>query len=167
MKVELRELSSSDGMDILEMMKEIGPGENGFSNHHHNMKIEDFPSYLEANLAMAKGENLNPELVPQTTYWLLINDRLVGIGKLRHRLTEKLRKSGGHIGYTIRPSEKRKGYGTILLREILVMAKEKDLNHLLLTCTEENAAFRRIIENNNGVLDEIKDGKCKYWISFP
>ncbi|WP_208919150.1 GNAT family N-acetyltransferase [Paenibacillus uliginis] len=71
---------------------------------------------------------------------------------------------GGHIGFVIRPSERSKGYGKLLLKELLDKAKEKQISEVLLTCDEDNAASRRIIESNGGRLKDIHDGSCKYWI---
>jgi predicted acetyltransferase len=79
--------------------------------------------------------------VPQTIYWLYLNDRPVGYGKLRHDLNEKLLESGGHIGYIIRPSERNKGYGTILLKELLIKARKLEIDKVLLTCDEENLSI--------------------------
>ncbi|MGM1045119.1 MAG: GNAT family N-acetyltransferase [Bacillota bacterium] len=55
---------------------------------------------------------------------------------------------GGHIGYVIRPSERSKGYGKLLLKQLISMAKDKQISKVLLTCDEDNAASRRIIESN-------------------
>ncbi|MFC3746986.1 GNAT family N-acetyltransferase [Paenibacillus sp. GCM10012306] len=103
--------------------------------------------------------------VPQTTYWLLINSRPVGIGKLRHYLNDDLRRSGGHIGYTIRPSERGKGYGRIILNELIKAAKQKEIRELLLTCNELNISSRKVIEANSGRLQNFENGKCTYIIS--
>lgn len=90
----------------------------------------------------------------------------VGIGKLRHALNDQLRKSGGHIGYCIRPSERGKGYGTILLAELLKRAAGMGLEEVMLTCEQNNVTSRKVIEANKGKLNAIEDGKCNYWINL-
>ncbi len=164
MKIQLRELSTNDKEDIFQMIREIGPGENGYINSEYEMDYRDFPSYLKGRIKISRGIDLGPQYVPQTMYWLLIDERPVGIGKLRHYLNDDLRRVGGHIGYTIRPSERGKGYGTILLRELIKEAKAKGIDELLLTCEERNIPSKRVIEGNNGELFDILDGKCRYWI---
>jgi len=164
MQVELRECSLHDGYDILDMLREIGPGENGFQNNAYNIREEDYKALLCRWMDVSRGIGLEPGYVPQTAYWLYIDGYPVGMGKLRRYLTDSLRVSGGHIGYCIRPSERRKGYGTILLAEILKKAAAINIPRALVTCNEDNIASRGVIENNGGVLENIIDGKCMYWI---
>lgn len=164
MLVELKELSAKDDMDIFDMLKEIGPGENGFMNSAFGISYEEFPGFLAENIDYSKGVNLPPGYVPQTIYWLYINAKPVGLGKFRHYLNDSLRVRGGHIGYCIRPTERGKGYGTIILRELLKEAKAEAVDEALLTCDATNIPSRRVIEGNNGELESIIDGECKYWI---
>jgi len=119
-RIELRELRIDDGIDIHDMLREIGPGENGFGNAGHDIDFKDFGQFLQAQIDMSHGVGLDPnKFVPQTRYWLFVDSKPVGIGKLRRFLNERLRVLGGHIGYTIRPSERGKGYGTLILSELL------------------------------------------------
>jgi predicted acetyltransferase len=76
----------------------------------------------------------------------------VGASRLRHALTPALEDIGGHIGYDIRPTERRKGYGTRLLALMLHKAKALGLARVFLTCDTENVASAKIIEKNGGVL---------------
>jgi len=162
--IELRAASIKDGQDVYDMLVEIGPGENGFVNSGFNIDFSQFPAFIRKNIAMSQGENLLPQHVPQTIFWLYMDSYPVGFGKLRHYLNEDLRKSGGHIGYTIRPSERGKGYGTVMLTELLKSAESLGIKDIMLTCVENNIASRRVIELNNGVLEENEIGKCNYWI---
>lgn len=165
MNVELRELSLNDGSDIYEMIKEIGPGENGFGNSGYDIEYKDFPSYLKEQVDMSKGVGIDlTRYVPQTRYWLIVDGRPVGVGKLRHYLNDGLRILGGHIGYSIRPSERGKGYGNLILKELLEQAREKSITEALITCKEGNIRSRRVIEHNGGVLEDIREEECRYWI---
>lgn len=166
MLIELMEASLSDGRDIFEMIMEIGPGENGFVNNGFDLAYSEFPDFIRDRIALSKGYNLLPNYVPQTNYWLLIDSYPVGVGKLRHSLNDQLRKSGGHIGYSIRPSERGKGFGKIFLAELLKKAADLRIDKVMLTCEPNNVASRKVIEANKGILSGIGDGKCNYWISL-
>jgi predicted acetyltransferase len=96
---------------------------------------------------------------------------VLGTARLRHRLNESLRNAGGHIGYDIRPSERRKGYGNAILAMVLPRARELGLRRVLLTCAADNVASARIIERNGGVLESrgrLPDGRelLRYWIDL-
>ncbi len=166
MDVRLRELSLTDGIDVFEMLKEIPPDEKGFMNGAHMLSFEQFPYYLKQQDDFSRGINLDGKFVPQTTYWLTVDGNPVGMGKLRHSLNDNLRRSGGHIGYAIRPSERGKGYGNILLNELLKKANEKGISDVLLTVNENNTLSRKVIEANNGLLEYDSDGKCSYWVKL-
>ncbi|MFO7974748.1 MAG: GNAT family N-acetyltransferase [Candidatus Hydrogenedentota bacterium] len=141
-----------------------------------------FPAYWNAPFevyvaqldALAKGKHLPPGIVPADTYWLVgPNRRFLGMSRLRRRLTRALRIEGGHIGYTIRPSERRKGYGTKLCAlTIEEMRKARRIKRLLITCDTRNTASARIIEKNSGVLENRvtspRTGRqvSRYWITL-
>lgn len=166
MLVELKEASMTDGRELFEMIAEIGPGENGFINNGYDMAYSEFPKFIRERIALSLGHNLPAHYVPQTNYWLWVDSYPVGIGKLRHALNDQLRKSGGHIGYSIRPSERGKGYGTLLLAELLKRAADMGLREVMLTCEQNNVTSRKVIEANKGRLNGIEDGKCNYWINL-
>ena len=79
-------------------------------------------------------------------------------------------RSAGHIGYDIRPSKRKQGYGSKILELALPKAKELDIERVLLTCDETNTGSRRIIEKNGGVLEnQVKNpetgvDKLRFWI---
>lgn len=162
MHVELRELALTDGREIFDMIKEIGPGENGFENGGHALEFADFPAYLARHVFFARGIDIPPQYVPQTMYWLYVDGSPVGIGKLRHYLNDNLRMRGGHIGYTIRPTARGCGYGTLILRELLEQATEKGIPEVLITCEETNTLSRKVLAANGCELFEIRDGCC-FW----
>jgi predicted acetyltransferase len=147
------------------MLQEIGPGENGFVGSGYDIAYEDFPKYLRQEVDMSKGIGIDlTRYVPQTRYWLFIDGRPVGMGKLRHYLNDCLRAEGGHVGYTIRPQERGKGYGHLILKELLTKAREKGIDDVLITCQENNVPSRKIIEGNGGELENICEGTCRYWV---
>ena len=166
MNIELRECSLEDGNDILDMLREIGPGENGLVNDGYNLQPLEFRDFLFKNINSSRGINLMPQHVPSTRYWLFVDGRPAGYGILRHFLNDRLRKIGGHIGYCIRPSARGKGYGSMLLGGMLKKASEYKIPKALVTCLETNAASRKVAEHNGGKLECIVDGECYYWIGL-
>ncbi|OWR27419.1 GNAT family N-acetyltransferase [Saccharibacillus sp. O23] len=146
------------------MIREIGPGENGFVNGLYAESEEAYRQKLADNVRIASGENLPEGYVRQQVYWLYDGDRPVGCGKLRYWLTDALRLHGGHIGYTIRPSERGHGYGTAMLRELSEEAAAAGIDEVMLTCNADNTASRRVIERCGGRLEKLEEGSCTYWI---
>lgn len=99
---------------------------------------------------------------------------VVGIIDFRHPLSDFLFHFGGNIGYSIRPSERRKGYATKMLALLLPICREFGENQVLLTCDKDNEASRNVIISNHGILEnEIEDtvglSQCgiiqRYWIA--
>jgi len=164
-ELTLRPASPGDGVDVWAMIREIGPGENGFHNDGFDVPLSRFPAFLAKLEDMRHGRALPSGYVPQTTFWVYADEHPVGISKLRHRLTDALRRTGGHIGYCIRPTERRKRYGNAMLRATLVEARELGITEALITVNVDNAPSWRMIEANGGVLGKIEDGKRYYTVA--
>jgi len=122
--------------------------------------------------AWARGEELEAGWVPMTTSFLMFEGHLVGVVNLRHRLTEKLESHGGHVGYSVAPSHRGKGYGTRLLAGALEQAQALGISRALLTCDPANVASVRVIEKNGGVYmdtlfeEEIERQVSRFWIGL-
>lgn len=167
MDILLQELNLNENEDLWDMFKEIDAEENGFINSAHNIEIAERQEWLNKKVNYSQAINIRPEHVPQTIYLLYINKKLVGYGKLRHYLNDTLLEQGGHIGYIIRPSSRGKGYGNIMLHEILKKAKEKKITKALLTCDSENHISQKVIIQNGGIFDESSNqNKIKFWIKL-
>ncbi|MGZ9583721.1 GNAT family N-acetyltransferase [Paenibacillus marinisediminis] len=164
MNYELRKLSISDDMDIYEMLQEIPRDENGFINSTNGRTFEEYKQWLTRSEAISKAEGLEDWMVPSNTYWLYANGYPVGFGKLRHYLTEKLREEGGHVGYTIRPSERKKGYGSMLLKLMLEEAKSMNIDKVLLTVQNNNTNSIKVALNNNGIIERSNEDRHYIWI---
>jgi predicted acetyltransferase len=102
--------------------------------------------------------------VPQTTLWWVNGDEYLGRADIRHRLTDRLREWGGHIGYDIRPSARRQGHATALLAAALPVVSGLGIDPALLTCEQDNVGSRKVIEANGGVLAGQQGGRLRYWL---
>jgi predicted acetyltransferase len=129
-----------------------------------------FESYIAMMLDHSQGRNLKPGRVPNSTFWMMDNNIIYGVSRFRHFLNEYLLAEAGHIGYDVPPSQRRKGYGTYLLKLTLEKAASIGLERVLVTCDSDNIGSQRIILNNGGILEnEVEhDGNivCRYWIDI-
>jgi predicted acetyltransferase len=137
---------------------------------HYDMLNFHFDEFVETLLA--RETDPQEGLVPQTDYWLIADGEFAGEINIRHALTESLERFGGHIGYRVRPSMRKKGYGTLQLQLVLPYCWAMGLERVLITCDDDNIGSYKIIEANGGVLlDKIDNGResltRRYWISKP
>ena len=138
---------------------------------------DDFTGYVRQCEAASEGRDLPPGRVAQMTYFLAIGaaeaGEVIGLSSLRHTLTPPLEDVGGHIGYRIRPSARRQGYGTLILELTLRQAQALGLSRVLLTCDRDNLASARVIQRNGGVLasegysSQTATVVSRYWIALP
>ena len=137
-----------------------------------NSLIDDFSAFVQELHDAKDRSKLKPGRVPGSDFWLIDDNEFIGRLSLRHELNEFLLKMGGHIGYEIRPSKRRQGYGTEILRLGLEKAKELGLQRVLVTCDEDNIGSKKIIEYNGGQFEnaiEIEGDtvrKLRYWITI-
>lgn len=154
--------------EFLEMAREYSSaGEDRYQD-----ALNDFPAYVRGLLDGARGAGLPAGRVPSSTFWLAAGRRLIGRSSIRHHLNADLSYEGGHVGYDIRPAERGKGYGTLILRHTLEEARRLGIARVLLTCDTDNVASAKIIERNGGRLQEQavskRSGKLisRYWIEL-
>ena len=102
--------------------------------------------------------------VPATVLWIVEGDTYVGRASLRHRLSPDLLVWGGHIGYGVRPTWRRRGVATAALAQMLPVAAAMGIDPVLVTCDIDNEASRRTIERNGGVYEDTRAGKRRYWV---
>ena len=126
---------------------------------------EGFQEYVEWLRAQALGDSPRPPgYVPSTTLWWVDREEYLGRIAIRHRLTPQLRELGGHIGYDVRPSARRRGHATAMLGEALPIARRLGIEAALVTCDADNVASRKVIEHNGGVLEDQSGDKLRYWV---
>jgi predicted acetyltransferase len=117
------------------------------------------------------GRNLPPDHVAWTALWLVEGAEFLGRVSIRHGLNDLLRELGGHIGYVIRPTARRRGFGTLALRLALPHAAALGIDPALVTCDETNIASRKIIEACGGVFErdafhgEGLPRKLRFWLA--
>lgn len=135
-----------------------------------NRNNRSFPELLNRWALEETDEVYATGFVPASLFFLTDgNHRILGAIHLRHALNEKLLHQGGHIGYGIRPSERGKGYATLLLKMFLKEKKVRELKKVLITCDDKNIPSFKTIENCSGVLwDKVEEGGKivrRYWIN--
>jgi predicted acetyltransferase len=126
---------------------------------------EGFADYVTDLLAAALPDTPRPDgIVASTDRWWISGNAFLGRVSIRHALTERLRDSGGHIGYDVVPSARRQGHATAMLAAALDVAAGLGIAEALLTCVPTNAASRKVIERNGGVLDSADEHVLRFWI---
>lgn len=131
---------------------------------------------FEAMLRLVNAEAPAPGDAPSKTWWVrdTESDKLIGAVNIRAYLTKAGFEAWGHIGYGVRPSERRKGYATQMLQMALERCRAMDLWRVLLGCADDNIASAKTIEKCGGRLENIvgiaTDGKQtrvrRYWIDL-
>jgi predicted acetyltransferase len=110
------------------------------------------------------------ERVHATHWWIVEDGNYLGAIDLRHYLNDLLLDVGGHIGYSIRPSSRRRGLATWALGSVLSEARALGLGRVLVTCDDDNIGSAHSIERNGGVLEDVRTTdagmKRRYWITL-
>lgn len=137
-------------------------------------RMENPCDWLEQVESLSHKETV-PDNWVQCTQFLCVrksDNRLVGMIQVRHWFNEFLEKFGGNIGYSVRPSERKKGYATKMLQDCLVYCKELGLQKVLITCVDDNVGSRKTILANGGIYDttvfepEKNVNLERYWITL-
>lgn len=151
-----------------ESLKE-NPLINGSAGLNRFSSIED---WLE-ELKKRSSEATVPEgLVPSSTY-LGVREKdnyIVGMIDIRHYLNEYLTQVGGNIGYSVRKTERNKGYAKQILKLALEKCKELKIKKVLITCDEDNIASEKVILSTNAKFEDIRcidgENKKRFWIDL-
>ena len=131
-----------------------------------------FDEWLQECNDYRAGKNLPQGYVPSTQFLAMrkTDNKLVGLFQIRHELTPHLERIGGHIGYSVAPDERCKGYATQMLRLGLQECKRLGIDRVRVTCVKDNVASARVILKNGGVFDgeAEHDNKVfqRYWIDY-
>lgn len=163
MKIELKKMTKDIGHKEYLMYQEIPKEEYGAINEAYGLSEEEFKSFVE--------DTINEEFAlftmyetPRITYILYIDDYPVGEIKLRPILNQHWYDMSGNIGYKIRPSERGKGYGNIILQEMIKECHNYPIENVYIQCKKENIKSKKIIEKNGGQLIEEYQDILRYKI---
>jgi predicted acetyltransferase len=160
--------------EIFDYKKEmIDNGNNGLSGCGGLDKHDNYDDWMNDILQYQDRNTIpNDSSYVEGSQWLLmdpIKNRLLGMVNIRHYLNDHLVEFGGHIGYSVRPSERRKGYAKLQLQLALDFLKTLDVKQVLVTCDDQNIASYKTIESCGGVLEDVRHSKeygmvRRYWI---
>lgn len=165
--MDLRRPRPEDKAAILEMMAEFEKADAAHDGGFWTSENFSYEDWLAYNLDCERGLNLPSGFVPAIQFVSFDEEgRALGFLHLRLRLNEFLRAQGGHIGYSIRPSERGKGHAKEQLALGLAEAMKKNIRSILLTCHDDNPASRSVILANGGVLEDIRHHFERYWIEM-
>ncbi|MGN0315878.1 MAG: GNAT family N-acetyltransferase [Fusicatenibacter sp.] len=138
-------------------------------------RIENPEEYIKVCMDYEDPVTVPSHLVPATQFFLIrkSDNRLVGMLQVRHCFNDFLEKYAGHIGYSVRPSERRRGYAKEMLKMALPFCSEIGLDKVLITCIDGNIGSEKTILGNGGVYEstvhepnENVDLK-RFWIELP
>ena len=165
--MKLRPLSLADEAQALQ-----GHSELAIENYEYLKSYSEglpWSEYLEVLKNESMGTDLKKSHVP-TTYLIAENEGdLVGRASIRHELNDFLFRVRGHIGYQVRPSYRRQGFATEILRQSLALIHGLGVTKVLVTCDEDNVGSIKVIESQGGILENSVNFegilKRRYWIT--
>lgn len=131
--------------EALEEYRDFGIDDYAFTD-------AEWPALHEKFENSRAGIRLKPGRVPAEYYWLVCGDEFIGEIVIRRELNDLLLRYGGHIGYGVRRSRWRQGFGTLMLRMALERARQMGFAQVLITCDDDNSASAAVIERNGGKL---------------
>ena len=164
-------------------LRPLRPADETAARAVHREMREEFSFLLGDDPALAwnvhlqmledqrRGAHLPSGIVPATFLVAEVGGEIVGRSSIRHKLDESLARVGGHIGYAVAPGHRRKGYGTAILRQSLIVASSLGVDEALLTCDVDNTASAKVIAACGGRYESTVDvgphepPQHRYWIN--
>jgi predicted acetyltransferase len=164
MDIVLTPMSAGRGAAFDAMLEEFrDAGETHVYQGDFAVAWQGYAAFYDLLSRMKAGGYPAPDIVPMDSYFIERGGRILGDLYIRPRLSPRLEKFGGHIGYRVRPGERNRGVATTALRLALQKLAAIGVEQALLTCRETNAASARVIEKCGGL--RIEDSRSEYGIS--
>ncbi|MEM7594905.1 MAG: GNAT family N-acetyltransferase [Cyanobacteria bacterium P01_A01_bin.83] len=168
MQIYLTDPTPARKQEFLDMIQEFIDANETHFIYEEVLMNEGFESYLAW---LQRGREGQIEgFCPWSAFWAIDRqtNRLLGVCSVRHKLSSWMTEYGGHIGYRVRPSERRKGYGTSILDLAIQQAKQFTPDQILVVCESDNLGSIGVIKNNGGVFNRQVSNKGtilnRYWL---
>ena len=159
MKYELKELNMDMDNEEFEMYQDIPAKESGATNLCNGLTYDVFKNYLESQIAR-KYQNISCYDTPTITYIMYVDNKPIGYVGIRIKIDNNWKKWSGNCYYTIRKSERKKGYGSKILALALDEFRKLDFKEIYLQSSAGNIGSAKVIEYNGGIfLEEIAGTK--------
>ncbi|MEP6666391.1 MAG: GNAT family N-acetyltransferase [Nocardioidaceae bacterium] len=162
---EIRALDEDERYCGLTIIGQVGDFEGEFFPFESLHDVETFAAYTRRLRELALPTTWLPEsIVPATTLWWVDGEEYLGRLSIRHSLTPWLFELGGHIGYVVRPTARRKGSATAMLIAALPIVHSLGIDPVLVTCDNTNEPSRKVIETAGGVFEDQREDKLRFWV---
>lgn len=168
----LRKVTEADLSAVYEYRQEFLDNDDSMDGTSNLRKFEDMDQWYHWIQQMENPDTCPDHWVPDTQFICVrrSDGKLVGMLDIRHRLNDLLLRVYGNIGYSIRASERRKGYAIGQLALALDICRSMGMEKVLVSCDKDNPASAKTIIRNGGILEneciDETDGALlqRYWI---
>ena len=148
--MKLKKINIQDAYAQWEYITALPADENGLTNPYHGVPYDEYVGKVLPELISHEHPTHMPDwFVPESYYYLWVEDCLVGEFRIRHYLTDALRNGAGHIGYSIRKDMRGNGYGTAGLKLTIEIARRIiPEDEIYLRVNKDNIASQKVMLNN-------------------